>query len=94
MDQIVITGIAGYNGEYDLDASYFTNKELHTIKKLAGVRAGEIQAAFAAGDNDLIVALAAIALERNGKAVHEQVLWDAKVGCIMLVGESVEEEEE
>lgn len=82
MDKIVITGIAGYDGEYPFDATYFTNKELHTIKRIAGVRAGEIQAAFVAGDNDLIVAFAVLALERNGKALHEEVLWNAHVGCI------------
>lgn len=85
MESIVIKGIAGYDGEYPFDASYFTNKELHTIKTHSGVRAGEIQQAFAAGDNDLIVAFAAIALERNGKVVHADVLWNAKVGAIELV---------
>lgn len=85
MDKIVITGIAGYDGEYPFDASYFTNGELHTIKRMAGVRAGEIQASFEAGDNDLVVAIAAIALERNGKVLHEQALWNAKAGCIEVV---------
>jgi hypothetical protein len=92
VDKIVISGISGYDGEYDLDATYFTNKELHTIKRLAGVRAGEIGAAFAAGDNDLLIALTVIALERAGKAVFEDALWNAKVGCIEMVADTPVEE--
>jgi hypothetical protein len=94
MDRIVINGVAGYNGEHPFDASYFTNKELHTIKRIAGVRAGEIQAAFAAGDNDLIVAFAVIALERNGKTVYEEALWNATVGCIEFVADTAAKEED
>jgi hypothetical protein len=94
MDKIVITGIGrAYDGEYDFDPSYFTNKELHTIKRMTGVRAGEIQAAFGAGDNDMIVAFAAIALERAGKSVYEETLWNAKVGCIELVSGTPQQEE-
>lgn len=92
MDRIIIKDIAGYNGEYDFDASYFTNKELHIIKKIANVRAGEIQEAFQARDSDLIVAFAAIALERNGKAWHEQVLWNAKFGSIEIEFADAEED--
>lgn len=84
MDKIIIDGIAGYNGEYEFDAGYFTNEELHTIKRVAGVRAGELQDALAAMDSDLVVAFAAVALKRNGKAVHEQLLWAANFGAIRL----------
>ena len=85
MDKIKVTGIRLYDGEYDFDPTYFTNKELHTIKRMAGVRGGEIGEAFAAGDTDLIVAFAAIALERGGKIVNEDILWNAKVGAIELI---------
>jgi hypothetical protein len=93
VDKIVISGIRGYDGEYPFDASYFTNKEFHTIKRLAGIRAGEIKAAFDSGDNDLIVAFAVIALERSGKAVFEEVLWNANVGCIALEGDAATEDD-
>jgi hypothetical protein len=95
MSQINITGIGrAYDGDYEFDGTYFTNKELHTIKRLAGVRAGEIPAALEAGDNDLVVALTVIALERNGKVVNEDVLWNAKVGCIeAILGEDVSEDD-
>jgi hypothetical protein len=92
MHKIVITGIGRlYDGSYDFDGSYFTNKELHTIKRMAGIRAGEMDAAFAAGDNDLVVAIAAIALERNGKDFHEDALWNAKVGCIEAIMDAEED---
>jgi hypothetical protein len=94
MSSIKVTGIGrAYDGEYELDGSYFTNKELHTIKKLAGIRAGEIPEALEAGDNDLIVALTVIALERHGTVVNEDVLWNAKVGCIeAILGDDQEDE--
>ena len=89
MSSIKITGIGrAYDGEYPFDGTYFTNRELHTIKRMSGVRAGEIPAALEAGDNDLVVALTMIALERNGKVVNEDVLWNANVGCIeAMLGE-------
>lgn len=96
MSSIKITGIGrAYDGEYPFDGTYFTNKELHTIKRMSGVRAGEITAALEAGDNDLVVALTMIALERNGKVIHEDVLWNAKVGCIeAMLGEEEEAEDD
>jgi hypothetical protein len=97
MSMIKITGIGrAYDGEYDFDGTYFTNKELHTIKRMSGIRAGEIPAALEAGDNDLVVALTVIALERNGKTVHEDALWNAKVGCIEAIlgdGEQADDED-
>lgn len=50
---------------YPFPESY-TYKELSTIKKISGVRAGEIAEAAAAGDTDVIVALAVIVMERAG----------------------------
>lgn len=82
--RITIEGVLGASGEYEMDESYFTNRELHTIKQIAGVRAGELSDAISAGDSDLIVALAAITLERNGKKVPVDMLWDAPAGKIMI----------
>jgi hypothetical protein len=77
------------DGEYELDPT-FTNWELHAIKQLSGITAGELQAAFAAGDNDLVVAVTMVALMRAGKIsgrtpwASEQVesLWNASLGKI------------
>lgn len=63
----------------------FTNRELHTIKKVAGVRAGEMQAAMEAGDNDLTIAMALIAVQRTGAARPTlDELWDLPVDAISV----------
>lgn len=93
MDKILIKGIDAYDGEWDFDSSYFTNRELHTIKRVAGVRAGELSDALAAGDTDMIVALAVVALQRHGKHVDEDLLWDGHAGSILYEGEPEDEEE-
>lgn len=94
MTHFHIEGLAPFDGDYPVDLSYFTNRELHTIKNLAGVRAGELEDAFKAGDNDLIVAFCVIALERNGKQMPREavdVIWNAEVGKVSLVAEEDEE---
>lgn len=73
-----------YDGEYPFDIEGFTNRELHRIKQLTGLRVGELQEAFEAGDNDVIVALAVIVLERSGRKVEDQVIWNAEAGTIRL----------
>lgn len=88
--KVTIEGVPGFDGEYPFDISYFTNGELHTIKKISGVRAGEIEEAFEAGDNDLFVALATIAAERNGKKIPVGLLWDADAGKIKIEDEEAE----
>jgi hypothetical protein len=44
------------------------------------VRAGEIEDALKAGDNDVLVAIAAVILARYEKRVDEDMLWDAPMG--------------
>jgi hypothetical protein len=85
VDKIGIEGIPPYDGEYPLDVSYFTNRELNIIKRLSGVRAGEIEEALRAGDNDLFVALAVIALRRHGVSVVEDAIWDAETGKLSFI---------
>ena len=88
-----IDDLPPFTGKHPLDISYFTNRELHTIKRLAGIRAGELEEAFEAGDTDLILAFAVIALERNGIQVGKQAeeeLWNAPLGKMQLV---IEEDE-
>lgn len=84
--KVVISGILGIEGSWDLDVGNqpLTNGELHTIKKISGIRAGEIEEAFSAGDNDLMVSLASIALTRAGKPVPIHVLWDAPAGSSIV----------
>ena len=76
------------NGSFEFDPSYFTNRELHTLKQEAKVRAGEIMDAFAAGDTDLLVVFAYIALRRAGRDIPIDALWDLEAGKITFdVGE-------
>jgi hypothetical protein len=63
----------------------FTNRELHLIKQIAGVRAGELFDAMESGDNDLIVVLAHLAIKRAGR--HQPTLdqlWDMSPGEIEI----------
>lgn len=86
MAKLVINDVhVSVNGEYEFDLSSFKNRELHLIKVETGVRAGELEEAFAAGDSDLLVVTAMIVLERLGKAAPVQtrtLLWEADAGKI------------
>lgn len=86
MSKLIIRDISpDLNGEYEYELGKFKNRELHFIKQETGVRAGEMVQAFRAGDNDLLVAIAAVVLARHGKGdPHDiiEVLWDADTGGI------------
>lgn len=61
----------------------FTNRELHIIKQITGVRGGEIFEALESGDNDMLVAFAHIAVRRNNTARPSlDELWDLEAGAI------------
>jgi hypothetical protein len=83
---IKIEGVPPYDGEYEIDMN-FTNRDLHTIKQVAGVRAGDLNDALEHRDLDLVVALAVNALRRVGKPVDMDTLWDAQAGLITLVAD-------
>jgi hypothetical protein len=79
--KVIIEGLSPLaDGEYEFDWD-FTNRDLHEIKQISGVRAGELEEAGKAGDNDLIVAVAHIVLHRYGKDIPLDVLWDAPAGA-------------
>lgn len=90
MPKIILTGIPGLDGEYELDMN-FTYRDFRTIKQVAGVRANEVQDALAGGDTDLIVALAEIALRRAGKQHSVDELLDAEAGAITLDADDMAE---
>lgn len=82
--QLIVDGIPPYDGEYEVSQD-LTNRELHLIKKVSGVRAGELEEAFAAGDNDLVVAITVITLQRNGfPDASVEAIWDADAGRIRI----------
>jgi len=80
-----IEGVPPWDGDYPIDIEQFTNRDLHMIKEVSGVRAGELGDEFARGNNDLIVAVALIAAKRNGRDIPPDDLWDAPVGKIALI---------
>jgi hypothetical protein len=81
--KVTIDSLYNLDGEYDIDL-VFTHRDFRDIKKIAGVRANEVMDALNAGDMDIIVALAAIALRRSGKPFDVEQLWDAEAGHIVL----------
>jgi hypothetical protein len=83
MPNVTIANLYNLDGEYPLDLT-FTHRDFRDIKKIAGVRANEVMDALNAGDMDIIVALAAIALRRSGKTFDVEQLWDAEAGNITL----------
>lgn len=85
MNTLTITGVPAYDGTYEFEGfEDFTNRELHRIKKMTGLRVGELQDAWENSDNDVVVALAVVVLERNGKQVIDDLLWDAPAGTFMF----------
>jgi hypothetical protein len=82
--KLIVKGTGLLDGKYDADFNLdmLTNGEVRVIKRLSGVRLGEIQEALRAQDNDVLVAFGVIWLTRAGKdpAMVEQVLWNAPVG--------------
>lgn len=65
-DRIKINGIPGFQGEYEVDQGAFNMGDLRLIKRVAGVRAGELDEALKAGDVDVLIAIAIIALKKSG----------------------------
>jgi len=84
--KIKIEGIHPYDGSYDLDFGHLTNRDIRTIKQVAGLSPLEYEAAGQKGDNDFILAMTIIALRRSGQfpVVDEDVLLDAEIGRITV----------
>lgn len=88
MEKVVISDLhPHYDGEYEFDTDEFTHGELHTIKKISGVRLGELEEALNANDADVTMALVVVCLQREGKEIHEDVFWNAKAGSLRIVSE-------
>lgn len=75
-EQIVISGVKPFDGEYDLDleGEPLTTLEWRWVKKISGYLPLTMGDGFAGGDPDLVCALAVIALRRNGKIQKDQAL--------------------
>lgn len=95
MPKIVVDSADTLAGEYELDLSHFTHREWSIIKREAGVRAGEFWDALNAGDADVILALAVVAMRRAGKDPSRyeiDALWDTDAGKITLDASDVEDD--
>ena len=82
MSELVITFPDGER-RYPMPQS-FTYREMGTIKRITGLRAGELEDALNAGDVDVIVALAVIAGTRAGDTVSPEDFEDLEFGAIAI----------
>lgn len=78
MAKIIIDG-----ERYDMPDN-FTYREMARIKRLTGLRAGEIFPAIEAGDTDVAMAFAITAADRAGKLENEEQFLDLEVSKIKL----------
>ncbi len=78
-DRIKITGIAAFEGEYDLDIADqpLNALEWRWVKKVSGYLPFTIDDGLAGGDPDVVIALAVVAMHRAGKINRDQVLQTA-----------------
>ena len=102
MARIQIKGIRHYDGDYELDTDRaFNAREWRWIKKVSGYMPLTVGDGFAGGDPDLFVALAVIAMCREGKIDRESGLTVADElaempfdgAAITLIGDDVEADE-
>lgn len=85
--KITINGIPPFDGDYPIDVDRLTNRDLHHVKRIAGVRPLELEDALDAGDMDVVVALAYVAITKNGHQYARQAedaLWNAELGQITV----------
>ena len=76
---------------YDMPDN-FTFREMNRIKRLTGLRAGELFPALEAGDTDVAMAFAITAADRAGKLRDEEQFYDLEIDAIELDFSDEEEE--
>lgn len=75
MSKIIIRGVKPFDGEYDLQEERpFNTHEWRIIKQVSGYMPLTIRDGWQGGDPDLIVALAVVAMCRDGKIKRERSL--------------------
>jgi hypothetical protein len=84
-----IEGLPPFDGDFP-PMSGLTNRGLHPTFQVS-VRSPEF-GGFLAGDNDLLVSFAVIALQRAGFKVDPDAIWEAEVGRIQFVLDEQETE--
>lgn len=72
---VVIEGIAPYNGEYEFDTEkVMTTREWRWLKQIGGYSPRTLDEAIADYEPDVVISLAVIAMCRAGKITREEVL--------------------
>lgn len=84
MPALILEGVQPWDGQYPFDDWLFTNRELHRIKQVSGIRAGELLDALEANDRAAYVAVAVMLLEREDHRVDPDVFWDASAAAIRI----------
>ena len=89
-DKLIVSGVNDQiDGEHPCDIlgmltighpESLTNRELHRIKVMTGILAGDLFEAINSGDMDATVGFAAVILTRNNKTYQDDWLWDAPMG--------------
>lgn len=86
MNSVEIVGIPPWDGRYDFPDDWtFTNRELHRIKQISDIRAGELFDALENNDRAAYVGVAVVVLARHEKHVDPDDFWDAPAGGIRLL---------
>lgn len=82
--KVILAGVAPWDGMYAFDDFNLTNRELHRIKEVSGIRAGELIEALEANDRAAFVGFAMVILGRHGKTVDPDDLWDGDASSIRI----------
>jgi len=99
--KLIVKGLGGLDGEYEFplegmltlgDPECLTGREGHRIKQITGLRMGEFMDAVEAGDSDTMIAIGLTVLNRAGKRVDEDTVWDAPLGSFEFAPIKKEEE--
>jgi hypothetical protein len=77
--KLVVNGVPGLDGEYELIMPPYTTKEWHQIKIRTGLRPLEVEEAWRAGDPDVLTTFAWVAVTRMG--VNPADAWAALDEC-------------
>lgn len=95
--RIVIRGVRPFDGEYDLDLKRaWTVREWNWIKRFSGYMPATIDDGLKGNDPEVYVALALIAMARNGKIDRDNVdavadvLMESERGAITIIVEAEE----
>jgi hypothetical protein len=77
MWKVKIEGIPGLDGEYEIALEKYKHRHWRTLNRMADTTPTELAGKLIRGDTTVVLALAAIELERAGKPFIEEMLWDS-----------------